>query len=175
MQAEAGQMNRLFEDADTTPNVETQLVSASELASILGVTKARISQMDKAGIIQREKKIERFLYYGLTKSVHSYCRYLKGQSGSQSEREKLEVARRRKLEVETEKLEIEKARIQGHLIDAGEMRSANINDGMNIRQNLLSVVGRIAEKLALDSGQMQQVDSIVKKALEIEGDRSPDN
>ncbi len=39
-------------------------------------------------------------------------------------------------------------------------------------QNLLSVVGRIAETPVLNAGQMQKVDKIVKKALEIESDIS---
>ena len=171
MQAEAGQMNRLFEDAEPKPpNVETQLCSTAELAKVLGVTKGRISQLDKQGIFEREEKRGRFFYFGLTKSVQSYCLYLKDQKGSkseQSEQEKYVVAKRRKVEVET-------ARIEGHLINTEEMKSAMVQDNTSIRQNLLSVTGRIAEALALDTEEMQLVDSIVKKALELEGEGSPD-
>lgn len=64
--------------AGTAPQT-TELVTACELAKILGIHPRRVQQLSSDGIFHRMQLVSGFASYDLAASVKSYCEHLNSQ------------------------------------------------------------------------------------------------
>ena len=153
---------------------ENQIIKATELAKLLGITDRHLRNLANEGVIKKTEKGK----YLLLESVRGYIEYIESKNdvdlNLKDEKIKEEIKRIKK-ETELKGLKIKELKNQLH--SANIIEKVMTSSLVNLKGRLLSLSNRLAPQLiALDNlGEIQEViqDSIVE-ALEELSEYSPE-
>ena len=111
-------------------------IARSELAELLGVTPARISQLAGDGVFKPDSKGA----YPEAESLRAACRLLRDRAG-------IDDLKSQKLERQTRLLDLEISRVEGESLDAVAVEKAWINIVLLTKQRLLRIPNKVAPRL----------------------------
>lgn len=140
-------------------------VTAAQLAEILGLTPARISQLKKDGVL---KTHGRPAMYEVPESVQSYVDFVRDSMRGKAPEDA--DAERRKLQADADykaakarQEEIKLAELEGRMHSAEDVEAATTQLVYAVRSQLLALPGRIAVDAEMRSAQ--EVSGIVRREV----------
>lgn len=153
---------------------ENQIIKATELAKLLGITDRHLRNLANEGVIKKTEKGK----YLLLESVRGYIEYIESKNdvdfNLKDEKIKEEI---KKIKKETELKGLKIKELKNQLHSASIIEKVMTSSLVNLKGRLLSLSNRLAPQLiALDNlGEIQEViqDSIVE-ALEELSEYSPE-
>lgn len=116
------------------------IATTSQLANILNLTGARLSQLTQEGILKKEERGK----YALCDAVNAYVTYLhnapKNQWGSKTEEETdFDRERLRRTKEEADKLELANARTRGELVEVSKVKRLGEQVMSGIKTKILNM------------------------------------
>jgi phage terminase Nu1 subunit (DNA packaging protein) len=116
------------------------IATTSQLANILNLTGARLSQLTQEGILKKEERGK----YALCDAVNAYVTYLhnapKNQWGSKTEDETdFDRERLRRTKEEADKLELANARTRGELVEVAKVKRLGEQVMSGIKTKILNM------------------------------------
>jgi len=116
------------------------IATTSQLANILNLTGARLSQLTQEGILKKEERGK----YALCDAVNAYVTYLhnapKNQWGSKTEDETdFDRERLRRTKEEADKLELANARTRGELVEVSKVKRLGEQVMSGIKTKILNM------------------------------------
>jgi phage terminase Nu1 subunit (DNA packaging protein) len=126
------------------PTLEELTVSRQELATLLGLSSARVGQMVGAGTIPAPIEHGR---YRLAECVRKYCEYTRSDSRSKGSK-KFTDARAEWMASKARKAALEEQAASDEFIPVAAMNEAWCAIGTVLRQRYLSVPNRLASRFA---------------------------
>ena len=116
------------------------IATTSQLANILNLTGARLSQLTHEGILKKEERGK----YALCDAVNAYVTYLhnapKNQWGSKTEDETdFDRERLRRTKEEADKLELANARTRGELVEVSKVKRLGEQVMSGIKTKILNM------------------------------------
>ena len=121
--------------------------TALDLANITGITKQRIHQLVKEGVI---KKTERGVF-NLVESVCDYCVYIRGVSRGSDTKKEGDTHRNKLIKAKADMAAMEVSKMKGDLISASVQRSHDYALATILKNNLFSIPDRISAIIAAES------------------------
>lgn len=132
------------------------LYTGKVIADWLGLTERRVRQLrDKEVLVEVRPG-----FYGLKESVRRYIRYLGGAG-----KENLNEERALLTKAKREAAEMENKRLQGELLEAGEIEKGLRTMNLNIRSRFLSIPAKLAPALVAASGDQAVMYNLLKRAI----------
>lgn len=163
-----------FSLGSDTPSISPTLpetVHESELAALLGISRARITQLIRDGILKRSGRARFNLheavqaYTGQLRSVASRVGYAGGKgtpANAALNEEKLRLAKQ-----QADKIELQNAAARGELVKALDVERAWAGVLRDVRAALLGVPSRCGATLPhLTAHDVQEIDREIRGALE---------
>lgn len=135
-------------------NDENVLLTAEEMASWFGVTRRRVEQLTRDGIIEAAET--RPLRYALKETVRNYIQHLAAKAGgrpgkSMSEQQAMKEKLVAEADLKQSKAEIarmELDELKGRLHRSDDVEAMTNNLALNVRSAILALPGRLAMDLA---------------------------
>jgi len=119
-------------------------VSTATFANLIGVTPARLAQLNAEGIIQ---KLKHATYP--TTEIAKYCDHLRNQLLNGGGGQTLTARRAQWLEEKTRITQLERQRLEGELLDRRQVQETWLGIVGVIRTKLLALPSRAAVKLGM--------------------------
>jgi len=144
--------------------IHEQVVTSSDIAKVLGVSLARISQLVTTGVLRRNREN----FFPLCNSVYNYIHALKNKPGSKEDKSAYEKARTRKMEAEADIKEMESKKKKGELVEIDDVVNIVKKEYTSIRQKLFAIPNKIAlEILGCSSPKESQamLEAAINEAL----------
>jgi phage terminase Nu1 subunit (DNA packaging protein) len=133
----------------TYDDITQQTVTGTVLASMLGLSDMRVSQLRSEGVIQRDQQRQ----YPLLQSVQQYCEFLRGSSRGSDTAKAEQIERTRLAKVNADLKEKQLAELEGDLLRASVVRAQDARLATILRNNLQSIPDRLASILAAESDE----------------------
>ena len=148
---------------DPEPAEVQHLVSAPQLAMLLGISPRMVTEHAKVGIVVRLEPGQ----YDLQKSVRGYCDHLRDKAQS----DELTEQRIRQTREAADQLALKNAKSKSELVPAAEVEQAWAGILRDVRAGCLSITARVQQQLPhLTSHDAALIDSEIRAALAHLGD-----
>lgn len=148
-------------------NKPPETVSATQLGEWIGLSANRVNRLARDGKIPRDDKNR----FELRPAIRAYVETLReGQLGRTNTNPELQAAKVRQATATAEKLELANAKARDDLLDAADVQSTWTATIIDLRAALLAIPQRLSSTLGLDRRATQQLDSEMRRALEVLAD-----
>lgn len=121
----------------------TEQVSQRQLATLIGVSPGRVSQLIAQDVIPRDG--------GMGVQVSAYCEHLRSVAAGRSEAPELTVERARLVSAQADIAQFERDELDGSLIRVDAVRRVWAGAMVATRESLLQVPARLAAVVAAES------------------------
>jgi terminase small subunit / prophage DNA-packing protein len=140
------------------PVAALQIVSAPQLAMLLGISPRMVTEHAKIGIVVRLEPGQ----YDLQKSVRGYCDHLRDKAQS----DELMEQRIRQTREAADQLALKNAKSKSELLPAAEVENTWAGIMRDVRAGCLAITARVQQQLPhLSAHDAAMIDSEVRAAL----------
>lgn len=140
----------------------SDMISTSDLAALLGVTKRRVQQLAKDGTIPKVAHGK----YHLAVAVGAYCKFLRDSALSRTGDTELKVEKLRLTKAQADKAHLEVEKRRGELVVIKDVEQAWASIAIELRSAMLAIPSRVASRAALPNDTVAIIDSEIRVALE---------
>jgi terminase small subunit / prophage DNA-packing protein len=142
--------------------METETVSASELSSLLGVSKKTVAAWATAGVVKRTKHGE----YDLRESIRGFARHMRDRGGDTTALAAVSASRAELLKIQTERARFALETERGEWVTLADVEANWCSAFRTIRAAVMAIPNRVAARVSgLSREAVYEMDEEVRIAL----------
>jgi phage terminase Nu1 subunit (DNA packaging protein) len=142
--------------------METETVSASELSSLLGVSKKTVAAWATAGVVKRTKHGE----YDLRESIRGFARHMRDRGGDTTALAAVSASRAELLKIQTERARFALETERGEWVTLADVEANWCSAFRTIRAAVMAIPNRVAARVSgLSREAVYEMDQEVRDAL----------